>query len=302
MNRSVMNHSRRHVILHYHFFKNAGTTVDSILKNNFRARFARFDSDDHNSVISNEALLGFLEAHGEVVALTSHHLRPPKPVDPRFVFHDILFLRHPVARLWSTYEFYRRAEVGKDPLTAAAKGVTAKRFFEALIADYPEHACNAQVNLVANAGHKLPTDADLARAEELVKAASVVGTAELFDESAVTAEAGLRPIFPAADFSYVPQNVSAGRPRSLADQLESVRQNCGEQIFHRLTDLNQLDLRLTEAATNEILRRLQQLKNPARQIRDLRSRCRAQEQAAARIILASNHPADFVRYANLGSR
>src|SRR5260370_39020588 len=100
MFRGKTEDSRRQVILHYHIFKNAGTTVEPILKNNFRARFARFDSDDYNSTVSNESLLEFLAVHSDVVAITSHHLRPPKPLDDHFVVHDILFLRHPVARLW----------------------------------------------------------------------------------------------------------------------------------------------------------------------------------------------------------
>src|SRR5713101_1426026 len=147
MPRRKTEDSRRQVILHYHIFKNAGTTVESILKNHFRARFARFDSDDYNSTVSNEALLEFLAVHSEVVAITSHHLRPPKPVDDHFVFHDILFLRHPVARLWSTYEFYRRSDLETDPLAGAAKTRSAQEFFQLLTEDYPYHVNNAQVNL-----------------------------------------------------------------------------------------------------------------------------------------------------------
>src|SRR5437879_150768 len=63
MFRGKTEDSRRQVILLYHIFKNAGSTVESILKNNFRARLARFESDDYNSTVSNEALLEFLALH-----------------------------------------------------------------------------------------------------------------------------------------------------------------------------------------------------------------------------------------------
>ncbi len=268
MFRGKTEDSRRQVILHYHIFKNAGTTVESILKNNFRARFASFDSDDYNSTVSNEALLEFLAVHSEVVAITSHHLRPPKPVDDHFVFHDILFLRHPVARLWSTYEFYRRSDLETDPLAGAAKTRSAQEFFQLLTEDYPYHANNAQVNLLANAGGRLPIESDLPRAAEAIRQATVVGVAELFDESV---------------------------------QLERLQRHCGTEVFDRIMRLNQLDLALIETACSEVSRRFHLVPDRARRLKILRSRCAAQKEAVARTIIASNHPAAFASYASPGS-
>lgn len=301
MSRREKGDARRQVILHYHIFKNAGTTVESILKNNFRARFARFDSDDYNSTISNEALLEFLAVHPEVVAVTSHHLRPPKPVDDGFVFHDILFLRHPVARLWSIYEFYRRTDLETDPLAAVAKARSAQEFFQLLIDDYPFHSNNAQVNLLASAGGKLPSDSDLPPAAEVIRQATVLGVAELFDESAVLGEYSLSRAFKEVDFSYVAQNVSAGRPMGLDAQLERFQQHCGTEIFDRIMKLNQLDLALMEIARSEVFARFHLVPDHGKRLKALRSRCAAQEEAAARTIVASNHPAGFASYASLGS-
>jgi hypothetical protein len=292
--------ARRQVILHYHIFKNAGTTVESILKNNFRARFARFDSDDYNSTLSNEALLEFLAVHPEVVAVTSHHLRPPKPVDDRFVFHDILFLRHPVARLWSIYEFYRRTDLETDPLAAVAKARSAQEFFQLLIDDYLLHSNNAQVNLLASGGGKLPSESDLPHATEVIRQATALGVAELFDESAVVGEYSLSRAFKGVDFSYVAQNVSAGRPMSLDAQLERFQRHCGTEIFDRIMKLNQLDLALVEIARSEVFARFHLVPDHGKRLKALRSRCAAQEKAAARTIIASNHPAGFASYASLG--
>jgi hypothetical protein len=293
--------SRRQVILHYHIFKNAGTTVESILKNNFRARFARFDSDDHNSTLSNGALLEFLAVHPEIVAVTSHHLRPPKPVDDCFVFHDVLFVRHPVARLWSIYEFYRRTDLETDPLAAAAKARSAQEFFQLLIDDYPFHSNNAQVNLLASAGGKLPSESDLPRAAEVIRQATALGVAELFDESTVVAESCLGRAFRGLDFSYVAQNVTAGLPMSLDVQLARFQKHCGEEIFNRIINLNQLDLALVKVAHEEVLRRFHLVPHHERRLKALRSRCVAREKAATRIIVASNHPTAFASFASLGS-
>ncbi len=291
---------RRHLILHYHFFKNAGTTIESVLQQSFRERMVRFDSDDHNSVISNNALLAFLQEHTDTVAVTSHHLRPPKPDDQHFVFHDIVFLRHPLARLWSTYEFYRRMDVGKDPLAAVAKDRNAPEFFRLLMSEYPRHASNTQVNLVANGGDKLPVPGDLNRAMKMVSDASILGTAEDFDQSAVVGEQALCRTFAGVDFSYVAQNVSSGQVRSLDAQLAHFEKICGKDLFDRLVDANQLDVALHRAASEEVHRRFKLLPSPEQKLKEFQQRCRKRERGAATIVIASNHPADFAFYANMG--
>ena len=50
----------RLVLLHYHFFKNARTTIEEILAHSF-SYFARLDDPDRGQPISNAQLLDFLE-------------------------------------------------------------------------------------------------------------------------------------------------------------------------------------------------------------------------------------------------
>lgn len=293
---------RRHVVLHYHIFKNAGSTLDSILESNFGDRFARFDGDRHDSVVGSDALIAFLERHPALAAVASHHLRPPKPVDPRFAFHDIVFIRHPLARLASVHAFYRRAALDTDPLAAAAKVRGPRAFFEWLIDEHPRYVTNVQVNLIANAGAWLPHAHDLARAAGIVREATIAGTVERFDESAVAAEHVLAGPFPDIEFSYVAQNVSRGQPRSLDAQLDVIRTAYGIDLYDHLVELNRLDLALFDVATEEVARRLAAIADLRRRLKQLRLRCGDRERAAAAFVLTSNHPVEFARYANLGVR
>jgi Sulfotransferase family len=295
-------HVLRRVILHYHLFKNAGTTVASILQQNFRAGFASFDRDGHNSVISNDELLQYLETHPEAMAISSHHLRLPKPVHDSFQFYDIIVVRHPIARLWSTYSFYRRMDTGQDPLAAAAHARNACDFFQLLITHYPEHACNAQVNLIANRGDRIPTAADLPRATEIIKQASALGVAERFEESAVLAEHCLRLIFKGLDFSYVSQNVTDGRLTSLEEQLTQFKQKCGRDMLDELQFRNQLDLALFSVANEELARCFNRIPDHAKRLQNLRARCNTRERNAANTIVSSNHPNNFAVYATLASK
>jgi len=290
---------RRQVLVHYHVFKNAGSTLDSILEANFGDRFARLDGDRHDSNVCNDALIAFLERLPALAAVTSHHLRPPKPADPRFAFHDIVFIRHPLARLASAYAFYRRAAPNTDPLAAAAKLRGLQAFFDWLIDDHPRYVSNVQVNLIANAGAWLPRADDLARAVRIVQEATIAGTVERFDESAVAAEHVLSPHFRGIEFSYVAQNVSCG-PRSLDAQLHLMRTACGTGLYNHLVELNRLDLALFDTATETVSHRLATIADHGRRLKELRLRCGARQRAAAALILTSNHPVQFVRYANLG--
>jgi hypothetical protein len=70
----------RHVILHYHIFKNAGSTVRSILEQNFGPRFASVESEHPDDVVSHDALLRFLERQPTSVLSSEFELSVAKGV------------------------------------------------------------------------------------------------------------------------------------------------------------------------------------------------------------------------------
>jgi len=190
---------------------------------------------------------------------------------------------------------------GTDPLAAAAQSRSAPDFFTLLMEKYPGHASNAQTNLIANAGGTPSDGSALSRAIERSLCACVLGTAELFDESAVTAEEALQNAFPGLDFSYVAQNVTAGRVSGLEAQLERLADKCGQQTFDGLMQANSQDLALHKAASDEIERRFSRVPKAGDRLQRLRAGCRQRNEGAATIIIASNHPQDFAFYANSGS-
>src|SRR5581483_3960722 len=92
----------RLVILHYHIFKNAGTTIEDILDHSFGDRFLPLDVPGLELPISNRDLIARLEERKELMAVSSHQIRHPLPQAPGFLFFDICFLRDPLERLRST--------------------------------------------------------------------------------------------------------------------------------------------------------------------------------------------------------
>jgi hypothetical protein len=289
----------RHVILHYHVFKNAGSTIYSILERNFGNRLASLDSGHFNSKLTNEVLLDFLKRHPRVQALSSHHLLPPKPVHEDFVFHDILFLRNPLARLSSMYDFYRRTDTGDDPLIAEAKCTTTTDFMRLLIDKYPHYVNNAQVNFLSLRS-RMGQEPVIETAFRVACQASVLGIAEFFDLSAVLAEHCLTPHFREIDFGYVAQNLSSTAPRALDTHMVQFRDACGDKVYEQLLQSNSLDLALLKLSTDEVYRRFRLIPDHEERLTQFLFWRSTLHPSAVRGVLASNHPHDFVRHANLG--
>lgn len=267
----------RAIFVHYHIFKNAGTTIDSVLAKNFGRGFAPIDSPDL-SVLRSEDLVRFVQVHTEVRAVSSHTLPPPKPYSPGFVFLDCILIRHPLDRLSSMYEFYKRIDIETDSLSLIAKATDAAQFFTSLMEGYPHLVNNGQVNYL-NGGQRVCREPGLQRALKIVRGCSIIGITERFDECMVTAEHVVQPYFDTLNFSYLPQNVRPGRIDSLDSRLEQIRSVCGDCLYERLMKLNHLDIQLMDAAAEESQRRFEEIPDRKRRMANFQERCKKQAQA-----------------------
>jgi|SRR5579872_538047 len=284
----------RVVLLHYHIFKNAGSTIDFALKQNFGDRLAYLHGDRFDSMVSNSALLDFLTKNPDVAAVSSHHLRPPKPAAEQFLLEDILIFRHPLDRLRSMYDFYREALVTDDPLTIEAKRRDLRSFSELLVAEYPHLASNSQVNYTANQGGKIPDEADCARSCAIAQQAAVVGVTDQFEKCMVTAEHRLRGHFPGLQLSSAPRNVSRGRRKNLQQRLRAFEKACGSRLYNLLLESNKLDLKLVDTARNEVETRFQQVPSAEAWLGHFKERVKKSDI----MTVAFDHPHDFVRFIN----
>jgi hypothetical protein len=166
----------RHVLLHFHLFKNGGSTIETILEREFRSRFATVHTSEASSVLDGHDIAAFLGAHPNIAALSSHHVRYPLPSIRRTVF-DCCFLRHPLDRLQSVYTFMRtRGSESEDPILILARTAGPREFMIRLMDESPHLVGNAQ-------------------AEEILRRMPLPGRVGIFDESLVAAEHFLGPAF-----------------------------------------------------------------------------------------------------------
>jgi hypothetical protein len=267
-----MDDALRPVILHYHIYKNAGTTIEAVLEREFGVFFATLHTPDPNAIVTNPEVIAYLEAHDEVSALSSHQIRYPRPAADGYEFFDICFIRHPLDRLFSQYSFLRKPGVD-DPLTGQAKASDLPGFLSFLLEHHPAYASNAQTALLLHQGDRSRLSSRDARAAgSLVREISILGVVQEFDESLMLAEYTLQPWFPQLRLHYAPQNVTNSETMSFEERLAFIRRECGEALYGRLLDANTLDLALWDEATAEVRRRVEARPEHEHWLREFRSR------------------------------
>lgn len=246
----------RFVILHYHFLKNAGTSIEEILHRSFGGYFKTIDTAEREGHVSDDALLALLGSEPMLKAVSSHQLRYPLPQVPGFLFFDACFLRDPIDRLRSIYDYFREKPVEGDAVSGLARSLDLGSFLAALIEQMPWHLHDAQVNLLANGcANDAPSDRDLERALAVMLRTSFLGVVDRFRESLAAGEHFLKPVFPELRCTEEAANVLGGLDSTLEKRIARVREACDPAVFEKLLELNTRDLKLVEAARAEIGRR-----------------------------------------------
>jgi len=248
----------RFVLLHYHFLKNAGSTIENILDRNFGERFARVDTPERSGHFTNAALLEFLAEHPEVAAVSSHQIRHPLPEARGYLFFDLCFLRDPIDRIRSMYDYFREKPAAGDPLSELANRSELGEYITCLVERFREEVTNVQVALLAHGGvdEQPPGEREFAVALERALDTSFLGVVDRFEQSLIAGRHFLDPVFPALDCGYAPANVSGGMAGSVAARRRKLREACGRKVYRELVKLNALDCELVRRARAEVRRRL----------------------------------------------
>jgi hypothetical protein len=249
----------RFVILHYHFLKNAGTSIENILHRSFGGYFTTIDTPDREGDVSNGELLALLQGNPLLKAVSSHQLRYPKPQVPGFLFFDVCFLRDPIDRIRSMYDYFREKPVAGDPVSDAASQAKLGEFIARVIEHMPWYANDAQVNLLANGtANDPPTEEDFNRAVAGMLRTSFLGVVDRFHHSLIAGQHFLRPVFPELNCTPEAVNVSGGLESTLPERIAKVRDACESAVYAELVRLNALDAKLVTLARAEVDRRFLQ--------------------------------------------
>jgi len=256
----------RHIIVHYHIYKNAGSTIDSILKYSFGKRFGfgqhfgfgercgSIEGSNPWDTLNSDDVLKYAIDNPHIKVISSHQARLPVPSHTNLEFHPILFLRHPIDRAGSVYSFERRQPVNSSgPGVKIARendfaGYVKWRLSEgngAVIRNFQTvHLSGRQNDMrVATA-----TENDLRDALVTISQLPFFGIVELFDDSIEKMRKYLSQYFKKIDIKYSVANRSSERKNTLHERLDDMKKMLGADLYQDLLDKNALDMRLYEHA------------------------------------------------------
>jgi hypothetical protein len=246
--------SERHIIVHYHIFKNAGSTVDTFLNYNFVGHCGSVEGQNPWDTLWPEDILTYARSNKHLRAISSHQARLPVPSGSGISFHPILFVRHPIDRVASVYHFERREPYNQHHLSIrmAHENDLAGYIRWGLSGGNHTVLRNFQtIHLAARERDMrtaIATDEDLQNALRHLSTLPVFGVVEEFDHSIEKIVRYLSPHFGALLPKYQVVNRSTARRGNLQDRLEDIERQLGPDLYCELIEKNSLDLKLYEHA------------------------------------------------------
>ncbi len=232
----------RNVIVHYHFFKNAGTSLDHILKKAFPQAWLPLETDERGAITAERILEQFREKP-ELKVISSHTARLSLPAADDLRIFPIVFLRHPLDRISSVYQFERR-QTEETEGSLQARKLDLPEFVEWRLERPRDFSFrNFQAHRLAGlAGNE--TGDLFERGLQGLQNLPFVGLVEAFDASISVLERWLKPDFPDTQFSTVKLNVTQSGDSTLIERLANLKATLGSELHARLLRENEADLRL----------------------------------------------------------
>lgn len=252
--------SRRHaaLILHHHIFKNAGATIEAILRRNFGSKWHTLAPRPGQPRLTGKDVEHHLAKHPEVVALSSQQFAVPLSLQRERLVIQICMLRHPLDRLCAIYQLYRR-EIQNTPVALIAKTRSLPEFAEWLATNQPHELYSPQVTKLAHSGDFTfpPPPDSVDKAWSHIQHFAVLGTVDTLQETLSSATRFLVSVAPGLDLSPDLRTGDCTSEETLEERLSRLEQTCGPTAWAWLLRVNSADLSLWERARIETKRRYQ---------------------------------------------
>ena len=246
--------SRRSIIVHFHFFKNAGTSVEFLLKTHFGDAFAIYEHGQPTETFPATVLTPYLQEHQQLQAISSHTICFPAPSHRDWSVFPVVFLRHPLDRILSMYQYEKRQD-SDNPGAQIARERGLAGYIEAALFETGSRSFRSyQAWMLARAGETAEDDDSLLRiATRTLNRLPVVGVVDEFDKSLERFNEWLSPYFRGLDLQPVHRNRSDGPASSMDERLRSFRDRIGGELYERLERENAVDLELYATARRRLL-------------------------------------------------
>ncbi len=244
--------SPRKIVVHYHIFKNAGTSIERSLETVFGDGLFRFETARPDGHLGPEDAEKLIAEQPRLQAVTSHQLHPPLPSGGFDVF-PLVVLREPISRARSAYLFEWQKQLGLEQ----PKGTFAHYVEEKLAGRQPGVIADLQV---AHLSRRLLIDRGLAWSDleaglelaiEFLDGLPVFGLVERLEESLGLFNAGLVEFYGHGRVQLEPRrdNTTQDAGLSLHEIHQRMADELGPSLFEELVQRNRFDTELYRWAT-----------------------------------------------------
>lgn len=236
----------RQVLLHYHLFKNAGSSIDRMLRESFGSAWINYDKDEPAARISAEEMQEYIEAHPEISAVSSHQVVPPMPIGDFEVF-PIVFLRDPIDRVKSAWLFEWKKQLGLDE----PKGSLSEYIIEKLEPPSGSVIANFHVSRLSNAMYNATPvkvacheNVRLNTAIAFLRSIKFFGIVERFNESIQLMATQTSELFPQLEYNVYQENTTQDPSLDAIDKFDQFKAEVGSELFDQVLLRNRLDIQL----------------------------------------------------------
>ena len=246
----MLTDATRTVVLHYHFFKNAGTSIDSSLKVSLNE--GEWITREFNGSLSKKRkeLLDWICDNSKAKCFSSHTAVLPPPLIDGVNILPIIFIRHPLDRIASAYAF----EVKQKASTfgsVLARNTSLAGYIETRLSIPSDFQCRDFHARRLAEMYSDDTGSIENRALKAVSKLPFIGLVEEFEKSIELLQKHLDETwFDGIKIVAERKNVSQDCHVPLEKKLEKMKIRVGDNIYHELEKFNSIDLKLYEIVKN----------------------------------------------------
>ncbi|MCM8827519.1 MAG: sulfotransferase family protein [Candidatus Omnitrophica bacterium] len=236
----------RVVLFHFHLFKNAGTSIDTILRKNFNEKFVTKEFPYHPYERNVKHVISWIKKEKDKIAFSSHTAR-------LFDFSvlekegikliPIIFVRHPLIRIYSAYKFEREKQKDINTFaTVLARNTDFKGYIEVRWYVHNDHQTrNFHVHRFSDMFYNYEGSI-FEKAVMALKKLPFVGIVERFDESLEKLEHIIREFYPNFKSYNVAKNVQVDPKTPIDERLKAIKQILGEEFYKKFEEANKEDI------------------------------------------------------------
>ncbi len=225
-------------------FKNAGTSLDVLLKKNFPNSWVSKEFTG-TAPSRREAVISWILKETNVVSFSSHTAAPLQAEIENIEVFPISFVRHPIDRIASAYTFERKQGYNTFGPTLARNTSLGGYIDIQLSLGYDSQCRNFLLQHFSSFSDAVTQDRET-RAVKVVDTLPFIGLVEEYAESIEKLATWLKPHFPEFQPIVFEANVTRDVSVPLDEWLSQIRQEIGPDLYQKVTDANKADFMLYE--------------------------------------------------------